>query len=102
MEKTYKKGIRIESASRNGDGWEWDVNNIILGKVYTDGSFGECLRLYTDKSNTFQMEFLKGSNIAYRFLPECTELLALLKEGIVGVSLGMIAESLLEAGYEEK
>ena len=104
MAKKYNttKGIRIEAENRNGEGWEWEVENIYLGRVYGDGSFGECIRLYIDSTNTFQMEFLKGSNLAYTFLPECTELLEILKDGITGVSLGMIAEELLDAGYEEK
>lgn len=101
MARAYKKGIQIAAASRAGEGWQWEVDHITLGKVYEDGSFGECLKLYTDQTNTFQIEFLKGSNIAYRFLPECTELLELLKIGITGVSLGMMAERLLESGYEE-
>lgn len=102
MKKNTTKGIRIEATSRNGEGWQWEVESIFLGRVYSDGSFSECIRLYTDDTNTFQMEFLKGSNIAYTFLPECTELLGMLEEGITGVSLGMMAEELLEAGYEEK
>lgn len=96
------KGIRIESKNRNGEGCTWEVKSLILGKVYSDGSFGEYIKLYCDDIGIFQIKFLKGSDLAYGFLPECVEFLDILKKGIIGVNLGMMAEELLERGYVEK
>lgn len=95
------KGIEIDASYRKGEGWEWKVDQLILGRIYPDGSFGKCIKLYTDENNTFQMKFLKGSDIAYTFLPECTELLNIMKDGIVGVNLGMMAEELMQQGWAE-
>lgn len=96
------KGIRIDATHRNGEGHTWNVKSLILGRVYEDGSFGSYIKLYTDRFGIFQMEFLRGSDLAYSFLPKCTEFLEILDRGIVGVSLGMIAEELLNRGYIEK
>ena len=88
-----KKGLRTEGN---------DIKAIYIGRVYSDGSFGELIKLYNDENGIFQIEFLKGSDIAYSFLPNCTELLEILKDGIIGVSLEMIAEELLAKGYEKR
>lgn len=75
-------------------------NTRIIGKVFNDGSFGEYIQLYVDETNTFQIRFLKGSDLAYTFLPKCTELLDLLEEGMIGVSMKQINEHLIEQGYQ--
>lgn len=74
-----------------------------IGRIYDDGSFAEYIRLYHDQHNIFQMEFLKGSNLAYRFLPECTELLEILEmhDGIIGVTMDMLADELISRGMIE-
>lgn len=101
--KTFKttKGIEIDASYRNGEGWEWKVNQLILGRIYPDGSFGKCIKLYIDENNIFQMKFLKGNDIVYTFLPECTELLNIMKDGMVGVNLGMLAEEMMQHGWTE-
>lgn len=96
------KGIRIDATYRNGEGHTWDVKSLILGRVYGDGSFGSYIKLYTDRFGIFQLEFLRGNDLAYSFLPTCVEFLEILEKGIVGVSLGTIAEELLNRGYVEK
>ena len=95
------KGIEIHSIRREGESWTWNVKELILGRIYQDNSFGKYIRIYNDETDTFQMEFLKGSDIAYTFLPECTELMDFMKEGIVGSSLGMLADYLMENGWTE-
>jgi hypothetical protein len=90
-----RKGIRIEKECN-------EVKRVYIGKVYGDGSYGEFIKLYNDEIGFFQMQFLKGSDLAYTFLPKCTELLEILEQGIVGVSLETIAEELLKNGYEEQ
>ena len=101
--KTFKttKGIEIHAIRREGESWTWNVKELILGRIYEDGSFGKCIRIYNDKNGIFQMEFLKGCDIAYTFLPECTELLDFMKEGIVGSTLGIIADYLMRKGWTE-
>lgn len=99
--REHSKGIIINASYREDESWTWDVEDLILGRLYKDGSFGKLIRLYTDDTNTFQMEFLKGSDVAYTFLPECTELLDMMKEGITGVSLGMMADELMQHGWKE-
>ncbi|MCD7777836.1 MAG: hypothetical protein LUH47_04960 [Clostridiales bacterium] len=96
-----KKGIRIEAFNRNGDVEDWEVESITIGKIFSDRSFGKYIKLYADENNIFQMEFLKGSDQAYTFLPKCTELLEILESGITGTTLGMIAKELLNKGFEE-
>ena len=73
------KGIKIEATSRNGEGFSWDVECLVLGKIYSDGSFGEYIKLYSNEVGIFQIEFLKGSDLAYSFLPKCTEFLDILQ-----------------------
>ena len=85
-----KKGIK-----ENGN-----FTELIIGQVYSDGSFGEYLRLYNDDKNTFQIEFLKGSDLAYTFLPKCTELLEIMEEGLVGLSFKDLYKELTECGYK--
>ncbi len=85
--KNYKKAVRLYG------------NTVYLGKLYSDGSYGDLLLLYTDTSNTFQIEFLRGSDIAYKFLPECKELLQILSEGITGIDVGTIGQMLISKGY---
>ena len=75
-------------------------NTMIIGKVFNDGSFGEYIQLYVDETNTFQIRFLKGGDLAYTFLPKCTELLDLLEEGMIGVSMKQINKHLIEQGYQ--
>lgn len=75
-------------------------NTIIIGKVFNDGSFGEYIQLYVDETNIFQILFLKGSDLAYTFLPKCTELLDLLEEGMIWVSMKQIDKHLIEQGYQ--
>ena len=71
-----------------------------LGRIYPDGSHAPCIRLL-EENGIFQIRFFAGSDIAYSFLPECTELLDILSHGIVGVTAKQIAEKLIELGYEE-
>ena len=88
MGKQLKKYIKLHG------------NEAILGRIFSDGSMEECIRLYVDINNIFQIEFLSGSNISYTFLPECTELLEILCEGIVGVSISIIGQELVRRGYK--
>ena len=76
-------------------------DEVYIGKIYNDNSIVELLKLYTDKNNIFQIEVLQGSDIAYRFLGECSELLDILKNGIVGMKIRMIGNSLIDNGYLE-
>ena len=76
-------------------------DNIILGKAFSDGSFAELISIFNDEDGILQIRFLKGGDIAYTFLPKCTELLEILNKGVVGASIGMIAEALVEKGYKE-
>ena len=96
-----KKGIKIKTVNRNNETGTREVESLILGRVYGDCSFGGLIKLYNDESGTFQMKFLVGSDIASSFLPKCRELLEILEAGIIGVSLEMIAEELLQKGYEK-
>ena len=89
MNNNYKKGIRVFK------------DEVFIGKIYSDNSFAELVRLYVDKANIFQMEFLMGSDIAYTFLGECTELMSLLRDGICGVSLERLGKELIKRGYEQ-
>lgn len=74
-------------------------NEAYIGKMYDDMSFVPLIRLYNNEENIFQIEFLNGADMAYSFLPECTELLDILKDGIVGVSIKTISRMLLENHY---
>jgi hypothetical protein len=47
------------------------------------------------------MEFLMGSDIAYTFLGECTELMSLLRDGICGMPLERLGKELIKRGYEQ-
>ena len=76
-------------------------NEAYLGRVYSDNSTGMFLHLYTNPmNNTFQIEFLQGCDRCYKFLPECTELLDILKEGIIGVSINELGQMLIRQGYK--
>lgn len=96
-----EKGILIDAISRKGEPWEWEVEGLVLGRVYEDGSFAKLISLSIDERNTFQINFRRGSDLAYSFLPECAELLDIMKEGLTGRTLGMIAEELLNKGWKE-
>lgn len=74
-------------------------DDIVIGQIYEDDSRNELIELYTDHNNKFCINFLTGSDIAYKFLPECTELLEILKDGIVGLSIKSVGEMLIEKGY---
>ncbi len=75
-------------------------NEVYLGRLYSDKSTMMCLRLYTNPANnTFQIEFLQGADLCYRFLPECTELLDILKEGIIGRTINDIGLILIDKGF---
>lgn len=74
-------------------------NEVYIGKIYSDNSKEELIKLYVDDNNIFQMEFLHGTNEAYTFLPECSELLNILSEGIVGVKTKDIGIMLKEHGF---
>ena len=74
-------------------------NDVYLGRIYSDNSRNEFIRLFVDKDNIFQMEFLHGTNEAYAFLPECTELFNILSEGIVGIKVKDIGIAMKEHGY---
>ena len=76
------------------------ANEIILGRVYDDGSRGEFIRLETNARNEFEIKFVVHSDIAYKFLPECAELMDVLKQGIVGMSMADMAVRLHSAGYD--
>lgn len=76
-------------------------DNIILGKVYSDGSFAELIKIYNEEDRTLQIKFLMGCDTAYTFLPKCNEFLEILNEGVVGVSMKMIAKILIDKGYKE-
>ena len=76
-------------------------NELYLGRVFSDNSTSIYLRLFTNPlNNTFQIEFLQGCNNCYKFLPACTELLDILKEGIIGVSINDIGQMLIEKGFK--
>lgn len=76
-------------------------NEAYLGRVYSDNSTTMYLHLFTNPmNNTFQIEFLQGCDNCYKFLPQCTELLDILKQGIVGVSINEIGQMLIRQGYK--
>ena len=77
-------------------------NDAYIGQIYKDGSHCDFLRLERDDFGIFQIRFLSGSDLAYSFLPECTELLEILKTGIVGLPINQISEILCEQyGYQK-
>ena len=76
--------------------------DVIIGKTFPDYSRCDMLRIFTDEHNVFNIKFMMSSDLAYTFLPECTELLEILKKGIVGVSVQDIGLALIEAGYERR
>ena len=69
-------------------------DDVYLGRIYDDDSYADLLRLYHDDNGIFQIQFLKGSDIAYTFLAECTELINILRDGIIGVTNRNIAHIL--------
>lgn len=91
IDKNANKFVRISA-----------MNSIVVGRIYNDDSCAELIELFTDSKNKFSINFLKNSDIAYSFLPECTEVLDILKKGIIGVTMKTIAEELIEKGYIEK
>lgn len=74
-------------------------DRLVIGRVYSDKSIADLIELYTDHNNKFCINFLKGSDIAYKFLPECTELFDILKQGITGVTMADIGKELHKQGY---
>lgn len=74
--------------------------SIVFGRLYDDGSFMDCFEAMTDDNNIFQIRFIRGNDRAYSFLPECKELLEILQDGVVGLTMETIADELInKCGY---
>lgn len=86
--KPYKRAIDVT------------MSRLVFGKLYSDNSFLECFELYHDENLMFQIRFLYGGDCAYTFLPECDELMTIMREGVVGLSMENIADMLInDCGY---
>jgi hypothetical protein len=72
----------------------------VLGYISTiDNSTSDYVRLYNDKHNIFQMEILNGSDRAYSFVANCTELFDILRDNFIGTTMSDIASRLADNNY---
>lgn len=78
------------------------ANDITIGKINDDKTCTPFINIFEFPRKGLQITFTQNTDTAYKFLPECTELLNILKNGIESMTMRDIAEKLIEKGYIKK
>jgi len=82
-----KKGIKLDNYNQR----------LTIQKVYNDNSLGKKFNIWL-KDNQLKLEVDAPS---WQFFTDCTELIDIMKDNIVGVDLLIIKEELINNGYME-
>lgn len=82
-----KKGIKFDNYNQR----------LIIQKVYDDNSLGKEFYILL-KDNFLKLEVDAS---AWKFFGDCSEVINIMKDDIVGVDLNIIKEELINCGYVE-